>query len=87
VVGDTTSVGAGASASVPAFVEPLCANPRWTVTRRGARVGISSYCLQHATQAMFGDLDDELETPETRDPDAIFRDEVRRRRLEHESRS
>jgi hypothetical protein len=83
--------GTGASsASVPACVEPLCGNPRWAVARRGERVAVSSYCLEHATQAMFGALADEDETSECdseRDPDAIFREEVRRQRVARESRS
>ena len=80
--------GAGASASVPPCVEPLCGNPRWTVvTRRAGRVAVSSYCLEHATLAIFGDeAVDEDEAPEPCDADRIFRDEVRHRRLERESR-
>ena len=73
-------------------IENLCANPRWTVVRRGEHIAISSYCLAHATLAMFGYLEDEdeSETPERNDcvdPDAAFRAEVWRQRLERESRS
>ena len=83
---NTVHEGAGASASAPLCIEVGCPEPRLTFKRRGA----SSYCASHAVRAMFGpeDEDDaELETREEVDPNRVFRDEVRRRRIARESAS
>jgi hypothetical protein len=85
-----TSGGAGASASVPLCVEPGCPNPRLTVMRDGERWGISAWCMEH-TLVFSGD-EDELELDSSKlvvsvNPAVVFREEVRRRRLERESRS